>query len=192
MHCIPCTLSDHGNHDPLLGIPSCFCFWQSIPFGIRYNCLYQLGYSLMQFPVDYSHIISGMFMPFSCPWCPGEFLLSLASSTLQMFSRVHLAEFACLSAWCQGTTCFLLQSCLGVLPTPTSDTFSILQTPTASQFQRCFRGLPFLSPFQQSPTLPCTPSTPTPHLTPPPKAALRPPPPPKVTQRPLWTPHPPV
>ena len=47
----------------------------------------------------------------------------------------------------------------------------------------------YLSPFQQSPTLPCTPSTPTPCLTPPPKAALRLRPL-KVTQWPLWTLHP--
>ena len=66
---------------------------------------------------------------------------------------------------CQGTTCFLLQSCLRVLPALTSDTFSILWTLTASQFQRCFGVLPILSPFQQSTThsfhsdpLPNTPS----------------------------------
>ena len=49
---------------------SSFCFWWSIPFGIGYNCLYWLGYSLMQFPIHYLHIISGMFMPFGYPWCP--------------------------------------------------------------------------------------------------------------------------
>ena len=64
---------------------------------------------------------------------------------------------------CQWTTSFLLGKCLRVFPTPTSDTFSILQTPTASQFQRHIRVLPILSPFQQSPTLPYAPSTPTPH-----------------------------
>ena len=52
---------------------SSFCFQQSIPFSIRYNCLYQLGYSLMQFPIRYSCIVSGIFMPFSCPWCPRVF-----------------------------------------------------------------------------------------------------------------------
>ena len=64
--------------------------------------------------------------------------------------------------FCQGTTCFLLWKHLGVLPTPTSDTFSILWTPTASESQRNFRVLPIPSPFQQSPTLLHTPSTPTP------------------------------
>ena len=81
---------------------------------------------------------------------------------------------------------------LGVFPTLTSDTFSILQTPTTSKFQRCFGVLLIPSPFQQSPTLPHAPSTLTPHLTPPLKAALRPPPPLKVAQRPLWTLHPPI
>ena len=94
--------------------------------------------------------------------------------------------------WCQGMTCFPLWSCLRVLPTLTSDTFSILQTPTASKFQRCFEVLPIPSPFQHSPMLPHTPSTLTPCPTPPLKAALRPPPPPKVTQRPLWILHPPI
>ena len=89
----------------------------------------------------------------------------------------------------QGTTCFLLQKHLE-FPTPTSDTFSILWTPTTSQFWRHFGVLLIPSPFQQSPTLPHAPSTPTPCPTPPPKAAPRPPPPPKVTQRPLWTLHP--
>ena len=93
---------------------------------------------------------------------------------------------------CQGTTCFPLQSCLRVLPTPTLDTFGILQTPTTSQFQRCFEVLPILSPFQQSSTLPHAPSILTPHLTLPLKAAPRAPPPPKVTQRPLQIPHPPI
>ena len=51
---------------------SSFCFWQSIPFSIGYNCLYRLGYLLMWFPVHYLHIVSGMFMPFSCP-CPRVF-----------------------------------------------------------------------------------------------------------------------
>ena len=46
------------------------------------------------------------------------------------------------------------------MPTPTSDTFSILQTLTASKFQRHFDVLLILSPFQQSPTLLHTPSTP--------------------------------
>ena len=95
-------------------------------------------------------------------------------------------QFCC----CQGMTCFPLQKHLRVFPTLTSDTFSILQTPTTFEFQRCFRVLPFPSPFQQSPTLLCTPSTLNPCLTPPPKAAPRPPPPLKVTQWPLWTPHP--
>ena len=76
--------------------------------------------------------------------------------------------------WCQGTTCFLLWKHLRVFPTPTSDTFSILWTPTASQFQRHFEVLLILSPFQQFPTLPHAPSTPTPHPTPPLKAAPRP------------------
>ena len=52
---------------------SSFCFQWSIPFGIWYDCLYQLGYSLMQFPICYSCIISGIFMHFSCPWCPRVF-----------------------------------------------------------------------------------------------------------------------
>ena len=91
---------------------------------------------------------------------------------------------------CQGTTCFLLQKHLGVFPTLTSDTFGILWTLTASEFQRHFRVLLFLSPFQQSPTLLHAPSTPTPHPTPPPKIAPRHPPPPKVAWRPLRTPYP--
>ena len=66
---------------------------------------------------------------------------------------------------CQGMTCFPLRSCLRVLPTLTSDTFSILQTPTASQFQRRFKVLPILSPFQQSPMLLHAPSILTPRLT---------------------------
>ena len=79
---------------------------------------------------------------------------------------------------------------LGVFPTPTSDTFSILWTPTTSKFQRCFRVLLIPSPFQQSLTLLHAPSTLTPRTTPPLKAAPRPPPPPKVALRPLQTPHP--
>ena len=93
-------------------------------------------------------------------------------------------------SFCQGMTCFLLQSCLGVFPTQTSDTFGILWTLTTSEFQRHFTVLPTLTPFQQSPMLPHAPSTLTPHPTLPLKAALRPPPPPKITQRPLWTLHP--
>ena len=49
---------------------------------------------------------------------------------------------------CQGMTSFLLQSCLGVFPTLTSDTFSILWTLTTSHFQKCFGVLPTPSPFQ--------------------------------------------
>ena len=49
---------------------SSLCFQQSIPFGIGYNCLYWLGYSLMWFPIWYLHIISSMSMPVSYPWCP--------------------------------------------------------------------------------------------------------------------------
>ena len=96
------------------------------------------------------------------------------------------------SCSCQGMTCFPLQSCLGVLPTPTLDTFGISRTLTTSQFWRRFKELPILSPFQQPPTLPHAPSIPTPRLTPPPKAAPRVPPPPKVTWRPLRIPHPPI
>ena len=93
---------------------------------------------------------------------------------------------------CQGTTCFLLQKHLRVFPTPTLDTFGILWTPKASEFQRHFGVLLILSPFQQSPILLRAPSTLTPRLTPPPKIAPRPPPPPKVARRPLWTPYPPI
>ena len=93
---------------------------------------------------------------------------------------------------CQGTTCFPLQKHLRVFPTPTSDTFGILQTPTASEFRRHFGVLLIPSPFQQSPTLLHAPSTPTPRLTPPPKIAPRPPPPLKVAWRPLRTPYPPI
>ena len=93
---------------------------------------------------------------------------------------------------CQGTTCFPLRKHLGVLPTPTLDTFSILRTPTASEFQGHFGVLPIPSPFQQSPTLLHAPSTPTPRLTSLPMAAPRPPPPPKVTRRPLLIPHSPI
>ena len=81
---------------------------------------------------------------------------------------------------------------LRVFPTPTSDTFGILRTPTTSEFQRHFRVLLIPSPFQQSPTLLHTPSTPTPHLTFPLEITPRPPPPPKVAQRPLWTLYPPI
>ena len=94
--------------------------------------------------------------------------------------------------WCQGTTCFLLQKHLEVFPTPTSDTFGILRTLTTSEFQRHFGVLLIPSPFQQSPTLLCTPSTPTPCPTPPPKITPRPPPPPKVARKPLRTPYPPI
>ena len=93
---------------------------------------------------------------------------------------------------CQGMTCFLLQKHLGVLPTPTSDTFSILWTLTTSKFRRHFGVLPILSPFQQSPMLLHTPSTLTPHPTSLPMAAPRPPPSPKVTQRPLRILPPPI
>ena len=91
---------------------------------------------------------------------------------------------------CQGMTRFLLQKHLGVFPTLTLDTFGILWTPTPSEFWRHFGVLLIPSPFQQSSTLLHAPSTPTPHLTPPPKIAPRPPPLPKVAQRPLWTPYP--
>ena len=93
---------------------------------------------------------------------------------------------------CQGTICFPLQKHLRVFPTPTLDTFGILQTPTTSEFQRHFRVLLILSPFQQSPTLLHAPSTPTPCLTPPLKIAPSPPPPLKVAWRPLQTPYPPI
>ena len=93
---------------------------------------------------------------------------------------------------CQGMTCFPLQRRLGVLPTPTSDTFGILQTPTTSEFQRHFGVLLIPSPFQQSPTLLHTPSTLTPHPTLPLKITPRPPSPPKVAWRPLRTPYPPI
>ena len=72
----------------------------------------------------------------------------------------------------QGMTYFPLQSCRGVLPTLTLDTFGILQTPTTSQFWRCFRVLPIPSLFQQSPMLPHAPSIPTPRPTPPPIQSL--------------------
>ena len=49
---------------------SSFCFWWSIPLGIRYNYLYWVGYSLMWFPIWYLCIISGIFMPVIYPWCP--------------------------------------------------------------------------------------------------------------------------
>ena len=48
---------------------SSFCFQRLIPFSIRYNWLYQLGYLLMWFPICYLHIVSGIFMPFGYPWC---------------------------------------------------------------------------------------------------------------------------
>ena len=83
---------------------------------------------------------------------------------------------------CQGMTSFPLQSHLRVFPTLTSDTFGILWTPTASQFQKSFGVLPTPSAFQRSPTLPHAPSTPAPH----------PIPPLKVTWRSLPTPHPPI
>ena len=97
-----------------------------------------------------------------------------------------------MKSYCQGMTCFSLQKHLGVFPTPTSDTFSILWTLTASESQRHFGILLIPSPFQQSPTLLRAPSTLTPHLTPPPNITLRPPPPLKVAQRPLQTPYPPI
>ena len=49
---------------------SSLCFWWLIPFSIGYNYLYQLGYSLMWFPIWYLHIISGIVMPVVYPWCP--------------------------------------------------------------------------------------------------------------------------
>ena len=49
---------------------SSLCFQQLIPFSIGYNCLYWLGYSLMQFPIQYLHIISGMSMSVGYPWWP--------------------------------------------------------------------------------------------------------------------------
>ena len=104
-------------------------------------------------------------------------------------SIVAYLNYGHMHACCQGMTCFLLQKHLGVLSTLTSDIFGLLQTLTASQFQRHFGVLPIPSLFQQSPTLPNAPSTLTPHPTPPLKAALRPPPPLKVTWRPLWTLH---
>ena len=53
---------------------SSLCFQRLIPFGIWYNCLYQLGHSLLRFPICYSHIVFGIiFMPSCCPWCPRVF-----------------------------------------------------------------------------------------------------------------------
>ena len=50
---------------------SSLCFWQLIPLGIWYNCLYRLGHSLLQFPIRYLRIVFGIvFMPSCCPWCP--------------------------------------------------------------------------------------------------------------------------
>ena len=71
-------------------------------------------------------------------------------------SIVAYLNYGHMHACCQGMTCFLLQKHLGVLSTLTSDIFGILQTLTASQFQRHFGVLPIPSLFQQSPTLPCT------------------------------------
>ena len=113
----------------------------------------------------------------SCCWSDSTVCRALACS--------HTSQDTC-----QGTTCFLLWKHLGVFPTPTLDTFSILWTPTASKFQRHFRVLLILSPFQQSPTLLHTPSTLTPCLTLPPEITPRPPPPLKVARRPLWTLYP--
>ena len=85
MGCILCTLLDHGNHDPLLDIPKQFLLLViDTFFGIRYNCLYQLGYCLIQFPVHYSHIVSGIVMSFGYPWCLKAFGWSFYSTQLHL------------------------------------------------------------------------------------------------------------
>ena len=83
----------------------------------------------------------------SAPW----WICSVAfHSLISHASRMQQTR----GGWCQGVTSFLLWRHLRVFPTPTSDTFGILWTPTASEFQRHFRVLPIPSPFQQSPTPP--------------------------------------
>ena len=75
-------------------------------------------------------------------------LMTSQAATRYMWLKL-LYQLSLLSDWpyteCQGTTCYPLQRHLGVLPTPTSDTFGILQTLTASEFQRHF-GVLFWPP----------------------------------------------
>ena len=133
-------------------------------------------------------------------WVIGEIAISCDTTIIdkqiqipkQLKMGYNIRIIYSLHVTCQGMTCFLLQKHLGVFPTPTSDTFSILQTPTTSQFWRHFGVLLIPSPFQQSPMLLHAPSTPTPCPTPPLKVAPRPLPPPKVAQWPLQTPHTPI
>ena len=75
---------------------SSFCFWWSIPFSIRYNYLYQLGYSLMQLPIWYSCIISGIFMPIIYPWCPR--VIGWVSTQPCFFYSLDIIQS--LSSWC--------------------------------------------------------------------------------------------
>ena len=56
-------------------------------------------------------------------------LIQIRSHDMLIIHMTH--SYLILVCNCQWTTYFLLQSCHGVLPTLTSDTFSILQTPLA-------------------------------------------------------------
>ena len=119
-----------------------------------------------------------------------DLLTSTATIAFRFSNIILLSQTFNTLCTCQGMTSFPIWSHLGVLPTPTSATFGILWTLTASQFQTHFRVLPTLSLFQQSATPLCAPSTTAPHLISPLKAAPRLPPLPKVVQRSLLIPHP--
>ena len=100
MCCVPCTLLYHGNHDPYWIYQSSLCFWQLIPFG-TIACTSWVIRSCNSLYV--THVLSLAYLCLSAALgvlgCLSEFLLNPALSILWIFSRVHLAELACLSAW---------------------------------------------------------------------------------------------
>ena len=141
-------------------------------------------------------VVSGVHLnECHCDW---EICLLFVQQCFPIFSKrpriwLHILREVCLVVrpkMVSGDDLFSAPKTSRSFPTPTSDTFGILQTPTTSKFQRHFGVLLIPSPFQQPPTLLCAPSTPTPCPTPPPKITPRPPPPLKVAWRPLWTPYP--
>ena len=120
--------------------------------------------------------------------------LSSPISSMITWQTFPIITASCMTSppYCQGMTCFPLWRHLRVFPTPTSDTFGILQTPTASEFQRHFGVLPTPTPIQQPPMLLHAPPTLTPWPTSLLMATPKPLPPPKVTWRPLWSLHFPI
>ena len=103
MHCVSCALLDHGNHDVLLDIPKQFLLPAIDTFQYQVQLLVPVGVIHL---CDYLFATHILFLACLCLSVAlgvlgylGEFLLNLASSTLWIFSRVHLAEVACLSAW---------------------------------------------------------------------------------------------